>query len=507
MQPATLQRRRTRGTGVFWLVLIVLAVTLGPVAATPANTNPVFIPIVLTPRPPQQPTTIAYWGMNAYLTKRERLTTGDNLPLLTTMVREANIQWTREELPWDLIEPANGSFSTIYDESLARTAQAGIGIIGMLLTTPQWARDPACAGNFWCPPANVNEFAQFAAWMVERYDGDGFQDAPGSPRVAAWQIWNEPNDTALWPDIGADANARKRRYGDLLVAAYSAIKTADPTATVLIGGTYIYDGSCAGGLCDGFNFLNAPGGVFQQVPNARQAFDVFAIHPYIPTNRPDEPQIPRILTVEGRIRNTRDWLDNPAIGRSDAPIWITEIGWCTTGGACPGNVAVTEEQQANYLVRALVIAQQTGVSHTSWFQFEDAFNNPGRIWGNAAILRDYDAANGRYPGKPAYTAYRTLAAQLAQATVAGKGPVHTQVYDPGQPFSGGGGAYNYRYTRGATIIDVLWRPDDSIAVDFPVTAGKTVTLIDRDGGATGLTPAGGVVRLTLSERPIIVVQN
>src|SRR5262249_58290966 len=119
-------------------------------------------------------------------------------------------------------------------------------------------------------PADVQQFAQFASWMAERYDGDGLQDAPGSPRIAAWEIWNEPNDAGNWSDIGADSNARKRRYGEMLVAAYQAIKAADRTATVLTGGTYLFDQGCANGICDGINFLNS---VFTQVPEARQSFD------------------------------------------------------------------------------------------------------------------------------------------------------------------------------------------------------------------------------------------
>ena len=43
--------------------------------------------------------TISYWGMNLYLTKRERLGTGDNLPELATAAKNAGVQWTREELP------------------------------------------------------------------------------------------------------------------------------------------------------------------------------------------------------------------------------------------------------------------------------------------------------------------------------------------------------------------------------------------------------------------------
>jgi hypothetical protein len=351
----------------------------------------------------------------------------------------------------------------------------------------------------------VSTFARFASWMVERYDGDGFQDAPGSPRIAAWEIWNEPNDTGNWPEIGTDPNARKRRYGEMLVAANQAIKAADPTALVLIGGTYIFDGSCTNTICDGFNFLSAPGGVFPQVPQARKSFDIFATHPYASPTAPDALGIPRIVLLEGTARAARGWLDSAPIGRPDARIWITELGWCTTPGVCPGSLPVTEDQQANYLIRALVIAQQNGVEHTSWFQFEDAFNNANRLWGNGAIVHNYDVNS--YPAKPAYNAYRTLATQLADAKVVGSGPIHSHIYDLAQPYTNSGGTYDYRYLRGATIIDVLWRPNDSVKVAFPVVPGRNVTLVDRDGGRSPLVPSGGTVQLTLSERPILIVQS
>jgi hypothetical protein len=452
-----------------------------------------------------QPGVISYWGMNVYLSKRERLQTHDNLTLLAQAAREAGVQWTREELPWDLIEPDAGTFKTDhYDSYLQLAADQGFGIIGMLLTTPSWARDAACGSSYWCPPRDPSDYARFAGYMAERYDSDGQNDAPGSPRIAAWEIWNEPNDTALWPDIGGGADARKRRYGDMLVAAYAAIRSADPTALVLTGGTYIFDGSCAGGICDGLNFM---GGVFQQVPAALQAFDVFAIHPFIPTERPDAPNIPRLITVEGRIRNTRGWLDAPPYSRPDAPIWITEIGWCTAPGACPGGVQMSEAQQADYLIRSMVIAQQSGAQHTGWFQFEDAFNDPNRVWSNAAIVRNYDTQTSSYPPKPAYTAYRTLARLLAPTTPIGAGPLHTHVYDPSKPYDPSGSAtYNYRYTCGSETVDVLWRPADTIQATLPVAAGKQVTLIRRDGTQQMLSPTGGGVALTISESPSLVLQ-
>ncbi len=498
-----------RSMGAALLALLALtALALGGASqaaqsAQPAQTTRLFLPIAI--KPGAQPSSVSFWGMNLYLSKRERRNAGDNLGVLADLARGAGVAWTREELPWDLIEPRDDQFSTVYDADLSLAAQKGLGIVGMLLTTPAWARDPACPGNFWCPPANVAEYAEFAGWMVERYDGDGRDDAPGSPRVAYWQIWNEPNDTALWPNVGGGENGRRLRYGQLLVAAYAAIKAADPTAKVLIGGTYIYDGSCAGGVCDGFNFLNAEGGVFKQTPAARQAFDSFAVHPYIPTDQPDSPTIPRVITLEGRLRTARAWLNDPSVGRSDAPIWVTELGWCTAPGTCPGGTGVSEDQQAAYLARSLVIAQHNGVEHLSWFQFEDAFNDPGRVWANAAITRQFDGTT--YPAKPAYNAYKTLAAQLAGATPAGVGPLNTHVYDAGNPLGAGGGVYDYRYTRGADLIDVLWSPDTPGAARLPVGPGRSVTLVALSGAVTPLTPINGAVAINIGATPIIVVQT
>ena len=491
-----------RCVAVLMLVLCFVPMTARGQNEVTAAAN-LYLPLVNKVHPPA---VRSPWGMNLYLTKRERR--GDNLGLLGDLANQAGVRWTREELPWDLIEPKPDQFQTVYDSTIRLTSDKGFGIIGMLLTTPSWARDASCRPTreaYWCPPADVNRYARFAAWMVERYDGDGINDAPGSPRIDAWELWNEPNDVGNWADIGTDSNARKRRYGEMLLATYQAIKAADPTALVILGSVYIFDGGCANDNCDGINFLGAPGGVFQQVPAARQAFDILGTHPFAQPNRPDDPAIPRIVTMEGTSRATRQFLDSPAIGRPDAPFWITEVGWCTAPGACFGTIPVDEEQQANYLIRSMVIAHQSGAEHISWFQLEDAFDDPNRIGGNAAVLRNI--VNGAYPIKPAYNAYRTLTTVLGTALRRGTGPVHSYLFDPNQPYINSVGTYDYRYLRGTSTIDVLWRPNDSVAVSFPVTTGATVTLIDRDGGQMALTPVNGAVRLTLSERPQFVVQS
>ncbi len=39
----------------------------------------------------------------------------------------------------------------------------------------------------------LTQFTSFVGALVERYDGDGSNDAPGSPKVEYWEFYNEPD--------------------------------------------------------------------------------------------------------------------------------------------------------------------------------------------------------------------------------------------------------------------------------------------------------------------------
>ena len=101
------------------LALLVLTLGGARLAAQPpgpAAVTKTFLPLVAQPSP--QPGVVSFWGMNLYLSKRERRNAGDNRAVLGQLARAAGVQWTREELPWDLIEPRDDQFSTVYDGDL-----------------------------------------------------------------------------------------------------------------------------------------------------------------------------------------------------------------------------------------------------------------------------------------------------------------------------------------------------------------------------------------------------
>jgi len=436
---------------------------------------------------PDQPTRLNAFGLNTYFSGLERLpqNRNDDLGALINATRDLGARWIREEISWANLEPGKGVFNWgLMDAALTQAAQAGFGIIGMLLTTPGWARVSDCnsritrnggALNYWCPPANPQDFADFVAAAVERYDGDGINDAPGSPRVAAWQIWNEPNNWATWP-------GEAHEYGAILAAGYAAAKAADPTALVATGGVYVFDGGTrTGGNRDGLEFLGA---AFTAVPAAQTSFDALAIHPYMPDTAPDRAGLYGLVSLWGRIANTRGWLD--AKRGPNVPIWISELGWSTCTASSP--VCKTEQEQANYLVRSYGIALALGVQHINWFQLEDKFDSPASdLWGNAAILRN---RNQGYSRKLAANAYATLTAQLGTATFIGFDPLHNYSFQPNALTPAA--RYHLRFqTSTGALVDLLWTTGPAETHTLPLEAGRTAQLIGRDGNILPLNVQNG----------------
>ncbi len=468
---------------------ILLLATLTPtLAAAPAP---------VAPDMPGQPAALTFYGINGYFSGYERWT--EEVDALLPKGTMAGLLWTREEIVWANIEPSNNAWNYGFpDDRLWRIANAGYGMIGMLLTTPTWARKPSCAGSYWCPPANVNDYADFVRTTVERYDGDGQDDADGSPRVAYWEIWNEPNIPGTWPGSAAE-------YAALLKAGYAAVKQADPSAQVLVGSVYVLDGvSCweHDGLC----YLNT---VLQADPTAWNAFDILGIHPHMPDVAPDAPGLYEPVTMLSRLQSSLDWVTAHGGGKQ---VWVTEVAWstCTAGqGDCTTALSKTQDQQADYLVRTHAMALAKGIPFVATFQLEDKFDGgQSKMWGACSII---EPASLGYAPKKAHHALAMMVQRMAGTTYLGPGPLHGLRW-----YSVGGRRYldafsrvDYRFgSSSGRLVDILWRPNDqSEILSFPVEADMAVTWVDRDGNQTPLTPSGGLVSITVGGHPGYLVQE
>jgi hypothetical protein len=280
-------------------------------------------------------------------------------------MRDAGIGWLRIDFFWHVIEPRPGELRWDRYDAIVRTAgDHGIEILGILDYTAPWAsRDPAARDDKQ-PPRDPALFGRYAALTVARY----------RDRVAAWQVWNEPDHAEFWKGSAED-------YARLLAHVYPAIKAANPAATIVIGGL------AEGGTYD-------PGFLDSVLVTCRAlghpCFDVFAFH----INFRDAAAVRRQFAAN-RQRLTAHGLR--------PPIWITEASYPsdrrhqTVPGYQDGELS-----QARYLAETLALGLELGATRVFW-----------------ATLYDYRRAFGPYSmsglltvdGRPkrAWDAYRRLA--------------------------------------------------------------------------------------------------
>jgi hypothetical protein len=130
----------------------------------------------------------------------------------------------KQTFAWDDIEPQRDVWSIDRaDALLAELERRGLKVVARLSSTPEWARPSRAHDDFIdAPPDNPADFAAFCGVLADRYKG----------RIAAYQIWNEPNLSREWGGQLPDAAG----YVALLKACSDAIRAADPTAILISAG-------------------------------------------------------------------------------------------------------------------------------------------------------------------------------------------------------------------------------------------------------------------------------
>ncbi|MCP2174965.1 Cellulase (glycosyl hydrolase family 5) [Williamsia maris] len=168
------------------------------------------------------------------------------------------IQDIRIAVPWATTEPANGQYNWTAIDNMVNAADArGMGILGVVNTTPDWAR--AAGTGYYTPPTNAADYGDFMGALASRYAG----------KMSDFEVWNEPNAF-----IGYSPAPDPSGYTALLKAAYPAIKAANPSATVI--------GGVLGSTVTWGNYTLNPVDFVQQMyaDGAAGYFDALSFHPY-----------------------------------------------------------------------------------------------------------------------------------------------------------------------------------------------------------------------------------
>lgn len=270
--------------------------------------------------------------------------------------------------------------------------------------------------------------------------------------VESVEIGNEPGK---WND---------EDYAKVFKAMATGIRAGDPklkiaTCNLVIGksGDYEKSVACLEGITD--------------------LVDVLTIHSYAqlenwPTwkrSYPEDPALPRYLQDIGDLCK---WRDQHAKGK---PVWITEFGYDSTtkpqetSGDFSKWVGVTDEQQAQWLVRSLLVFSAMPIERAYIYFFND--EDKASLHASAGLTRNFQP-------KPSFHAVSHLQRTLGEyrfAKIVKNDPAGVRVQE---------------YQNGSNPKKIIW------AIWTPTGDGKPVT-ITLDGLPGKLT---GATKMVLAEK-------
>jgi hypothetical protein len=300
---------------------------------------------------------------------------------------ESGAEWIRSAVNWRFVEPENVSPAeyswSAADEVLAvsRPDEGAYQIIATIFNNPEWASSNRDGPLDMVP---LTEFTEFVGALVERYDGDGVDDAPGSPVVEYWELYNEPDRQNFWgnsPD----------KYTEMLAATYPTIKSANSNAKLVFGGiAYDWFEDQGGPFVKDFldQILASGGGSY---------FDVMNFHTYPAFKYFWETQGPGLLEKANTIRAIL-----ASYGHADKSMVITEAGWHSDN---PPGFPSSQEIQSRYVVELYVQSLAANIDVTIWWMLYD----PGTYWHANGLVSDGDPPQQ----KQALFTYITATSQLA----------------------------------------------------------------------------------------------
>jgi hypothetical protein len=311
---------------------------------------------------------IAYGGTLTGLSNEQLAATLDDAVAL-------GIKWIRNDLDWAEIQPISATDYNWgpFDRVVEATGKRGLTLLPTITYTPPWAWSPGCSTHT-CAPAHADEFAKFAGEAASRYSG-----------ITTWEIWNEQNTQRFWqprPDPVA--------YATLLQLTAASIRKANPSAKILIGGLSIT------GVITPQDFLTVlvrSGGT--------HGVDGVGLHPYTYPGLASErgPWVSPREDGNTGLQSLRSIFTKAGI--PELPIWITEYG-APTGGGADSSDHVTETRQAEIATDAVeTAAADDGVAALFWYTDQDSGSGSRDLESYYFGLRRADGSE-----KPAYNAFR-----------------------------------------------------------------------------------------------------
>ncbi len=283
------------------------------------------------------------------------------------MAKQMGVGQIRVDISWALIQPEPDIINWgLTDALINATRRNKLNVLGVVGFAPPWGQNSDGS-------VKPELFADFVDAAAQRY----------GPKVAAWEIWNEPNQQHRW-----NAKPNPAAYARLVEAASAPIRRRDPKAKILMG-------SLAPAVNDPNGVEISPITFLQGVYRAgidRSAYDVVSIHPF------SYPALPS-GDEEWNTFNRLPDIHQVAISNGDGrkPFWLTEYG------ARTGNTSnsVSFARQKRLILDAYRETKKLKfVQALFFYSLRDASSNRAEPEDNFGVLT-YDGTP-----KPVYAALR-----------------------------------------------------------------------------------------------------
>ncbi|NPV08631.1 MAG: hypothetical protein HPY83_11820 [Anaerolineae bacterium] len=456
--PAVLSRPAYLYAGLIGAALIGLVLALLPWLG--AERQPAIAPKRSIPN-----TDVSPYGANFFLPrevedwKRERT---------LSMAAEAGIRWAKIQFSWAEIE-RDGKARTPedldwekFDHIVDLCERYGIRVIARLDRPPDWSRaDNTVPGR---PPDNLEDYGDFVHAFADHYRG----------RVDYIQIWNEPNLWSEWGNRPVDPQG----YVELLRIAYRRAKEANPNVYILSAPLAITLGEPhpEPGKWRAMNDIQFLEEMYQA--GAKPYFDILSVNAFGMDLPPEDPPGRDKLNFS-RVLLQRQVMER--YGDANKAVWFNEFGWNAPPDDMPDERAiygrVTEEQQAEYVLRAIEMARRSwpwaGV-FSFWY-----FRQVGDISPDAA---DYYFRMVDVDFTPRRVYYTVKDAANALATA---GPGYHEETSPGVEWGRGWQNAIFQDASGGAVA-VAEEPGATLTLKFK---GDGVTLVALKDSRSGILHA------------------
>jgi len=270
------------------------------------------------------------------------------------------------------------------DAIVRLAAEHGLVVQPTVIYDPPWD----ATDGYLSAPADDAGYADFLTALIHRYGPNGsfWKRATAKDPITQWQIWNEPNDKYFWPKQPFAA-----AYVRLLKAAAGAIRAAEPTGKVVLGGLPDYSWTALKSI--------------YAIPGAASAFDVVGVHPYTSTPA-------GMIAILSRVRQVMD-----AHGDSAKPIAVNEFGWVSDLGETRQllgfGIDTTRIGQALDVARAMRLLAENrvslGLSGFDYYSWATQERRGEYGFAYAGLLR---YQHDQLIAKPALAAFRLTALAL-----------------------------------------------------------------------------------------------